>query len=119
MRIAPKPSRPTVGPPPNVSVPGLATGVVWSDMIPLSPLLPGGWLVVGRRIAVIGRHIAGWVGRGRCGTGCSANGDTRGNANAEARSDDGRAAINIAAIDRSANGGSAIGTARCGGAGRG
>src|SRR6266849_6408451 len=112
MRIAPNPSRPTVVLSPNVSVPGLATGVVWSDMMRVSPRLPGGRLVIGRRMAIVRRHIAGWVGRGRCGTGRRTNSDTRCNANANARGDDSGAAIHRAtAIDGTADDGAAIGTA--------
>src|SRR6516165_11952608 len=42
-----------------------------------APLLPGGRLVVGRRIAVMGRVIAGWIAGGRRRTRCGTNGDTR------------------------------------------
>src|SRR5262249_9285117 len=56
--------------------------------------LPSRRLVVGRRIAVVGWVIAGWIGRGcRCGSGGGTDRDTRrgsrGNTIADAWSDDG------------------------------
>src|SRR5208282_644961 len=122
IRIAPRPRRPTVGPPLRVSVIGRSMGVVWSGMMRRAPRLPGGRLVVGRRIAIVGRIIAGWVGRGRCGTGRgtrrSPDRDTRPDARAVNRTAvDGPTAIRgAAAVDRTAHGGSAIGTARGGAA---
>src|SRR5271165_4549502 len=117
MRIAPNPRRPTVGPPLNVSV--RSTGVRWSGMMRRAPLLPGGLLVIRWRIAVIGRVIAGWVGRGRCGTGRSTDRDARRSTDRDTRADaraihgaavDGTA-IGSAAVGGSADGGSAIGAA--------